>query len=179
MNNIYIFIFLILWYWVFLSCFLCPCFGFFVGYYYWALLLIVRRLTSLRQRRLSANQKSARSTLCTRLPSTRRVKIAWLLRERDVMIASSQVMVVRPSLFSTRRWMLSEYCFLSDTRTLLRKEINVRDSVEMVYYLQVKTPITLVVNSFCLLNSWPGKDNQKDCVEASMPGLQTCLPTRN
>lgn len=49
--------------------------------------------------------------------------------------------------------MLSEYCFLSDTRTLLRKEINVRDAVEMDYYLLVKTPITLLVNSFCLLNS--------------------------
>jgi hypothetical protein len=61
------------------------------------------RWTFPRPRRPTARTRSARSTLSTRWLSTRRVRIACLPRESVVMTASSQDMVVRPSLSSTRR----------------------------------------------------------------------------
>lgn len=61
------------------------------------------RWTFLRQRRPTASPRSAKSTPCIRSHNTRRGKIAWLLRESVVMTGNSQVMVVRPSLSSTKR----------------------------------------------------------------------------
>ena len=65
--------------------------------------LVLYRWTFLRPRRPTARTRSAGSTLSTRWLSTRRVRIACLPRESAVMTASSQDMVVRPSLSSTRR----------------------------------------------------------------------------
>lgn len=64
---------------------------------------ILYRWTFLRPRRRTARTKSARSTHSTRWLSIRRARIACLPRESAVMTASSQDMVVRPSLSSTRR----------------------------------------------------------------------------
>jgi hypothetical protein len=54
--------------------------------------------------RPTVRTRSARSTQFTRLPNTRRERIAFLLRESVVMTANSQDMVGRQSLFSTRRF---------------------------------------------------------------------------
>jgi hypothetical protein len=62
------------------------------------------RWTFRRQGRRTARTRSARSTPCTKSLNTRREKTASLPRESVVMTGSSQDMVVRPSLFSTRRY---------------------------------------------------------------------------
>lgn len=61
------------------------------------------RWTCQKLRRLTVRTRNAGSTPYTRLPSTRKERIAFLLRGSVVMTASSQDMVGRQSLFFTRR----------------------------------------------------------------------------
>lgn len=61
------------------------------------------RWTFLRQRRHTARARSAGSTPCIRLHSTRRARIVLLLRESAAMTASNLVMEDRPNQSSTKR----------------------------------------------------------------------------
>jgi hypothetical protein len=65
---------------------------------------MIYRWTFRRPGRPTARTRSVGSTPFTRSLSTRRVRTACLPRESVAMTGSSQDMVVRPSLFSTRKY---------------------------------------------------------------------------
>lgn len=136
----------------------------------------IYRWTFPRQKKPTARIKLARNTPSTRSHSTRREKIGCQLKESAVMTGSSQVMVDRRNLFSTRRYLDVPQESVSEALAIILR----------IYFCQFTKHIMhkflqqcLSVQSTCSC-SWKkcwfaGKNNQEDSVEAAMPELQTLL----
>lgn len=122
------------------------------------MLSLFLRWTCQKLRRLTARTRNAGSTLFTRLPSTRKERIAFLLRGSVVMTASSQDMVGRQSLFSTRRFDLdfSMPCKLKGLTTSLffsvssaARSVNLLTSSCLIFVIQAKTTKKIVLKLQC------------------------------
>jgi len=85
--------------------------SFFFNFHYEIKQNILIQLTFQRLERPTVRVRPVVSTLNTRLPNTRLVRLLYLPKVRDVMTVNNLVSVVKPSLFSTRRLRLPRRLF--------------------------------------------------------------------